>query len=225
VDPVPPAEGQTNDDGDLVDRLRAGDEAAFARLVDNWSGAMLRLATAYVVRASAEEVVQETWLAVIEHLDQFQGRSSLKHWVFRVLANTAKRRATRDRRVVPVGDPRADAGPTVDPGRFAPIDSLFPGHWKEMPAPWPTPESATEAAELQRVVAEAVRRLPPRQAIVVTLRDIEGFGSDEVAELMGISDANQRVLLHRGRASVRAVLEEYLSGGVTEDPRHDSGKT
>jgi RNA polymerase sigma-70 factor (ECF subfamily) len=225
VDPVPPADSRPDGDGDLVDRLRAGDEAAFTRLVDGWSGAMLRLATSYVVGASAEEVVQDTWLAVIEHLDEFEGRSSLKHWVFRILANTAKRRAARDRRVLPVGDPGAEIGPTVDPDRFAGTGAFFPGHWRENPSAWHTPEHAAETAELRRVVADAVGRLPPRQAAVVTLRDVEGFEADEVAKLMGVSVANQRVLLHRGRASVRAALEEYLAGGVTAGPPHDSGRT
>lgn len=172
--------------------------------------------------ASADEVVQDAWLAVIENLAGFEGRSSLKHWVFRIAANTAKRRASRDSRVVPV-DLASEAGPTVAPGRFQRPSEWFPGHWNDPPAPWPTPEEATDAAELRRVVADALRSLPPRQAAAVTLRDVEGYGAEETAELMGISPANQRVLLHRGRAAVRAAIEKYLNVGVTDRPARDSG--
>lgn len=191
--------------------------------MDAWSGGMRRLAMSYVgTRASAEEVVQDAWLAVVENLAGFEGRSSLKHWVFRIAANTAKRRASRDSRVVPV-DLTIEDTPTVEPGRFQRPTEWFPGHWKELPAPWPTPEEATDAGEMRRVVADALRSLPPRQAAVVTLRDVEGYGATETAELMGISPANQRVLLHRGRAAVRAAVEDYLDAGVTDGPARDSG--
>jgi RNA polymerase sigma-70 factor (ECF subfamily) len=207
----------------LVERLRRGDEAAFTQIVDAWSGGLRRLAMSYVgTMASADEVVQDAWLAVIENLAGFEGRSSLKHWVFRIAANTAKRRASRDSRVVPV-DLTSEDHPAVEPGRFQRPTEWFPGHWKELPAPWPTPEEATDAAEMRRVVADALRSLPPRQAAAVTLRDVEGYDAEETAELMGISTANQRVLLHRGRAGVRAAIEEYLSSGVTDRPAHDSG--
>jgi RNA polymerase sigma-70 factor (ECF subfamily) len=111
----------------------------------------------------------------------------------------------------------------MESGRFQRPTEWFPGHWKELPAPWPTPEEATDAAEMRRVVADALHRLPPRQAAAVTLRDVEGYGAEETAELMGISTANQRVLLHRGRAAVRAAIETYLASGVTDGPAHDSG--
>ena len=153
------------EDDQLVERLRRGDEAAFTQIVDAWSGGMRRLAMSYVgTMASADEVVQDAWLAVIENLSGFEGRSSLKHWVFRIAANTAKRRATRDSRVVPV-DLTAEAGPTVDTGRFQQPTEWFPGHWNDPPAPWPTPEEAADAHELRRVVAAALHALPPRQAL------------------------------------------------------------
>jgi len=208
----------------LVERLRRGDEAAFTEIVDAWSGGMRRLAMSYVgTKASADDVVQDAWLAVIENLAGFEGRSSLKHWVFRIAANTAKRRASRDSRVVPVDLTSEDGPTTVESRRFQRPTEWFPGHWKELPAPWPTPEEATDAAEMRRVVADALRSLPPRQAAAVTLRDVEGYGAEETAELMGISTANQRVLLHRGRAAVRAAIEDYLSAGVTDGPARDSG--
>lgn len=209
----------------LLGRLRGGDEAAFRDIVDAWSGGMRRLAMAYVgSAASADDVVQDAWLAVIENLPAFEGRSSLRHWVYRIVANTAKRRGARDSRVIPVGDPSGGHGPTVDSSRFRPATQVFPGHWEELPAPWPTPEEATDAAEMRSVVAAEVRRLPPRQAAAVTLRDIEGYGAEDAAELMGVSAANQRVLLHRGRAAVRAAIEKYLASGVTDGQPGDSGK-
>jgi len=217
---------RTSEDHELVDRLRGGDEAAFAGLLDAWSGGMHRLAVSYVgSSASADEVVQETWVAVIENIAGFEGRSSLKTWVYRILANTAKRRAVREHRMVPVGEPVEEAARTFEPSRFRGREELFPGHWRDLPAPWPTPEEATEAAEVREVVAKAVRQLPPRQAAAVTLRDIEGYGPEEAAALLGVSAANHRVLLHRGRAAVRAALEEYLVTGETDEALRDSEQT
>ena len=168
----------TQDAPGLIDRLKSGDEAGFALLLDGWSSGMRRLARAYVGdEATAEEVVQETWLAVIENLAAFDGRTSLKQWVYRIVVNTAKHRASRDRGVVPVAvdDLTRDHDPTVPGSRFRPHGISFPGHWTGAPGPWPMPEGAVQAAELRRVVADAVRRLPPAQAAVVTLRDIEGI--------------------------------------------------
>jgi len=208
----------------LLGRLRRGDEVAFREIVDAWSGGMRRLAASHVgSTASADEVVQDAWLAVIENLAGFEGRSSLKHWVYRIVANTAKRRAARESRVVPIGDPSDEGSATVDPSRFQQAGEWFPGHWRELASPWPTPEETADAAEMGRVVATALRRLPPRQAAVVTLRDIEGYGADDAAELLGVTTANQRVLLHRGRSAVRAALEIYLATGVTNDHPRDSG--
>jgi RNA polymerase sigma-70 factor, ECF subfamily len=225
LDEIVSVDGRARDELELVDRLRAGDDQAFAQVLDAWSLSMRRLAASYVgSQASAEEVVQETWLAVIEHLDDFEGRSSFRHWVFRIVANTAKRRAARDRRTVLIGDLALDDESTVDPSRFRTLDQLFPGHWRHLPAPWPDPAQAAEQTEVRRVVAEALRQIPARQAAVVALRDIDGLDAGEVADLMGISAANQRVLLHRGRASVRAAIEAFFAGRVTDRRHQDSGQ-
>ncbi len=199
----------------LVARLRDRDEAAFALLLDAWSGGMHRVAASYVATsASADEVVQDTWLAVIEHIESFEGRSSLKHWVYRILANAAKRQALREHRSLPSGSMTTGAEVTVDPARFMPAGQPYAGHWQELPAPWPSPEQETLAIEIRRVVIDAVGHLPARQRAVITLRDIEGHTSEETCSLLDISPANQRVLLHRARAGVRAELGRYLSPGV-----------
>lgn len=199
----------------LVARLRDGDEAAFALLLDRWSGGLLRLARSFVsTEASAAEVVQETWLAVIEGIDRFEGRSSLKTWVYRILTNTAKRRGLREYRVVPLTSVD-DSGPTVDPGRFRPAEDPFPGHWWEFPAAWPTPEGGLLLTETRKRLAAALAELPDRQRLVITLRDVEGYSSEEVCELLEITRANQRVLLHRARAFLRGKLEEYYDQEAT----------
>ena len=203
-------------DGDLVDALRAGDEQTFAALVDGWSGSMLRVARAHVsTDSSAEEVVQDTWLAVLTGLHGFRGQSSLRTWVYRILVNQAKTRGVRDRRVVPfasLGPDSAEAvgEPAVDPSRFQGPNERFPGGWREFPPEWP--ESAALSREVDGVVAEALSTLPPRQRAVVTLRDLEGRSAVEVSDLLDISMGNQRVLLHRGRSVVRAHLEQYFAG-------------
>jgi RNA polymerase sigma-70 factor (ECF subfamily) len=178
---------------------------------------MRRLAASYVASiASADEVVQDTWLAVIQNIDKFEGRSSLKHWVYRILANTAKRRALREGRTVLSGSMNPSDEPTVDPARFRSPGQLYPGHWQDLPAPWPSPEQESVAAETRQLLADAVSRLPARQRAVITLRDVEGHTSDETCSLMDITPANQRVLLHRARAAVRADLEGYLSSARNE---------
>jgi RNA polymerase sigma-70 factor, ECF subfamily len=205
-------------DAELVGRLRDGDEAAFALVLDQWSPSMLRLARSFVSTPdSAAEVVQDTWLAVLRALDRFEGRSSLRTWVYRILVNTAKRRAAREQRLVPMSslDPGpADAGPTVDPDRFQGPDEPYPGHWRALPAPWPdlvpSPEQRTLDAELRARLEDALDGLPERQRAVITLRDVQGRPADEVCAILEISPANQRVLLHRARAHVRAHLEVYL---------------
>ena len=208
-------------DDALVSRLRGHDETAFALVLDAWSGGMLRLARSFVSTAdSAAEVVQETWLAVIQSLDGFEGRSSLKTWVYRILVNTAKRRGIREGRVIPLSSlvPDSDEGPTVDPSRFREAGQPYPGHWKEFPAPWPSPEQAALDGEVRVQVTRALAELPERQRIVITLRDVEGYDSDEVCAILEITAANQRVLLHRARAFVRGRLEEYFAaGGVERD--------
>jgi RNA polymerase sigma-70 factor (ECF subfamily) len=197
----------------LVARLRARDEAAFALVLDAWSTGMLRLARSFVSTTdSAAEVVQETWLAVLQGIGRFEGRSSLRTWVYRILVNTARRRGGRESRSVPWSSlTTEDEGPTVDPTRFRGPGDPFAGHWREFPAPWPSPEQETLADEVRAQVARALAELPDRQRVVITLRDVEGYGSDEVCSILDITAANQRVLLHRARAFVRSRLEEYFA--------------
>jgi RNA polymerase sigma-70 factor, ECF subfamily len=201
---------ERSDDRALVAQLRAGDEKAFTVLVDGWSGWMLRLARAHVPTSSAaEEVVQETWLAVLEGLARFRGEASLRTWVYRILLNQAKRRGVRERRTVPFASlTPGDRGPTVDPERFQGAGEPHPGGWRAFPEEWP--EHVALSREVHSVVTEALTELPERQRIVVALRDLDGLSADEVCELLDISAGNQRVLLHRGRSAVRARLESYF---------------
>ena len=190
------------DEGALVAALRAGDESAFAMLVERHTAAMLRIARGYVAtREVAEDVVQETWIALLQGIGKFEGRSSLRTWLFTILINIAKERGIRDRKGVEVETKYAGAG------------DRWPGHWKqhEQPSPFPdTPEGSVLATELTTVARRGLDALPDRQRVVVTMRDMLGFDSQEVCDLLGISMANQRVLLHRGRAAVRQALEDYL---------------
>ena len=201
------------DESALVAALRDGDETAFAALVDRHTPAMLRVARGYVAtREIAEEVVQETWIAVLKGIGSFERRSSLRTWLFTILINTAKRRGVRERRDSDVAV-MAFTGGTVDPARFRAADDPYPGHWRpdEVPSPFPdTPEGSVLGDELIAVARRELDKLPERQRAVVTLRDMLGFDSVEVRALLDISAANQRVLLHRGRAAVRQVLEDYL---------------
>jgi RNA polymerase sigma-70 factor, ECF subfamily len=195
------------DDATLVGRLRAGDEAAFATVVREWSPAMLRVARAYVsTYASAEEVVQEAWIGVVRGLDGFEGRAQLRTWVFRILVNVARRRGRNEGRM------NAElSGPTVDPDRFRDDDDRYPGHWRADAAPtdW-GPEPVVLAAEFRGVLERALAELPERQRAVVELRDVHGFGCEEVCQLLELTAANQRVLLHRGRAKLRGALEGVI---------------
>ncbi|MFI5706462.1 RNA polymerase sigma factor [Kribbella sp. NPDC051620] len=194
----------------LVAGLRAGDEDVFARLLDGWSSSMLRLARTFVsTNASAEEVVQDTWLAVFQGVSRFEGRSSLKTWVYRILVHTARKRGAREQRTVPWTSLTAEDEPAVDPGRFRGRDDPYPGGWLVFPQTWPNTESEVLAREVRSVVAAALDLLPARQQVVLTLRDIDGQSADEVCSLLEISSANQRVLLHRARAAVRSHLEQY----------------
>jgi RNA polymerase sigma-70 factor (ECF subfamily) len=197
----------------LVAQLRAGDEAAFALVLDAWSPAMLRVARRTVPTPDlAAEVVQDTWLAVLEGLRGFEGRSSLKTWVFRILLNKAQRLGGRESRTVPYSSLAAeDEGPTVDPSRFQGPNDPYPGHWREWPTPWPDPEDAALAGELRRRAGAALAELPERQRVVLALRDIEGYDAAEVCSILDITAANQRVLLHRARAHVRRRLENYVA--------------
>lgn len=203
----------TVDETALIAALRAGDERVFADLVDQHAPSMLRVARGYVPSDQiAEEVVQETWIALFKGIATFEGRSSLRTWLFAVLINIAKARGIRERRDADAAV-AAYTGGTVDPARFRAAGDEFPGHWKpeQTPSPFPeTPEGSVLGGELMAVARAALDTLPDRQRTVVTLRDMLGFDSTEVCELLDISVANQRVLLHRGRAAVRQILENYL---------------
>jgi RNA polymerase sigma-70 factor, ECF subfamily len=204
-------------DAELVARLRDGDEAAFVELVHRHHAAMLRVARGYVrCTRAAEDVVQETWLAVLEGIHRFEGRASLKTFVFRILVKRAITRAMRDRRSVPFSTLEAEddeAGPTVDPSRFLGADHpRWPGHWAI--APRPLPEDALESSEALAAVQAAIEDLPERQRAVITMRDVAGFTPAEVCESLDVSEGNQRVLLHRARAKVREELERRLGEAV-----------
>jgi RNA polymerase sigma-70 factor (ECF subfamily) len=202
----------------LLERLRRGDEAAFATLIERYHRLMIRLAMIYVSRpAVAEEVVQETWLAVLQGLGRFEGRSSLQTWIFRILANRARTRGEREGRYVPfsaLGDAGGDASePTVDADRFLSADhGRASHHWAARPASWDAiPEDRFLAQETRIYIQNAIATLPANQQTVIVLRDIKGWTSEEVCNVLSISETNQRVLLHRARAKVRGVLEQYLS--------------
>jgi RNA polymerase sigma-70 factor, ECF subfamily len=196
------------DDAGQLALLRAGDRAAFEAIVRSWSPAMLRVARQYVhSHASAEEIVQEAWLAVVRSLDGFEGRSALRTWVFRILMNVARRRGRTEARTMIELD-----GPTVDPDRFRDSDDPWPGHWRDeaVPHDW-GPEPALLADELRGVLASALAELPERQRAVVELRDVHGLDSEEVCALLSLTSTNQRVLLHRGRARLREILEAVIA--------------
>jgi RNA polymerase sigma-70 factor (ECF subfamily) len=197
----------------LLEALRAGDEAAFAQLVREYQPSLVRVARIYVSsQAAAEEVAAETWLGVLKGLDRFEGRSSLRTWIFRILTNIAKTRAQRDGRTLPFSalqDPGRVPEAALDADRFLdPEHPRWPGHWAVRPEPWP--EDALVAAETQALVAEAIEALAPTQRAVISLRDVEGWSSDEVRNALELSETNQRVLLHRARSKVRRALESYL---------------
>ncbi|MGZ4333325.1 MAG: RNA polymerase sigma factor [Gaiellaceae bacterium] len=201
-------------DEQLVAALRAGDEAAFRTVVREWHSSLLRVAQIFTPsRAVAEEVVQETWLRVLGALDRFEGRSSLKTWVFRILVNTAKTRAQREGRTIPFSAlQNASRVPeaAVEPERFLPDDHPHhPGGWAV--PPHELPEDRLLAAETRERIAAAIDALPASQRAVISLRDVEGWSSDEVRNALDISEVNQRVLLHRARARVRRALEDYLA--------------
>lgn len=188
-------------DRDLLLRLRSGDEQAFVGLVERYHEPMLRLAASFVPsHAVAEEVVQDTWLAVLRGLAEFEGRSSLKTWLFRILVNRARSTGTREHRSVPVADPE----PAVDPARFGST-----GNWADPPEHWiAAAESRMAAGKLADRIRVWIEQLPARQREVVILRDVEGMSSEDVCAVLAISDVNQRVLLHRGRSRIRQLFED-----------------
>jgi len=193
--------------------LRAGDERAFGLLVREHESLLLRLALLYAPsRAVAEEVVQETWIAVLRGLDGFEGRASLRTWISRILINVARRGAGREGRSIPFSSlaTEEEDGPSVDPDRFF-ADGPYAGHWLSFPSDWSQlPEERVLAKEVRAVVDGAIARLTPAQREVMTLRDLEGWSAAEASELLGISDGNQRVLLHRARTKVRDALERHF---------------
>ena len=203
-------------EAELVAALRSGSEEAFLGFVELHHDAMVRVAACHVgSRFLAEEVVQEAWIAILRSLAGFEGRCSLKAWVFRIVANGAKTRAVKEGRSVPMSSLGADEGeegPAVDPDRFHQGHPEWDGHWSRPPAPFPEDQLLT--AEALQIVRRAIDALPVAQKQVITLRDVEQWSSAEVCEALGLTEGNQRVLLHRARSKVRAVLEAELNGEV-----------
>ena len=206
---------QREDDAALLAALRAGDERAFERLVDRHQAALVRVARQYVpTQEIAEDVAQEAWLSLLRGLDSFEGRSSLRTYLFRIVMNLARTRGVREARSAPFSSLVRDGeeGPSVEPERFISSPARGAGHWASPIRPWS--QSAEQIALSDEAVAtvyEAIEHLPENQRRVVTLRDVEGFGADEVCDLLGLSEGNQRVLLHRARTKLRQALAEYYA--------------
>lgn len=206
------------DDLTLLAALRRGDEAAFGTIIDRYHPSLVRIATLFVRDyAVAEEVAQETWIGVLRGLDRFEGRSSFRTWLFGILANQAKRRGERERRMIPfsaLARPPAGEEAAVDPERFLSPGAEWAGHWARPPARWDDmPEDAFLNQETRHEVETAIAALPPNQRAVITLRDVEGWDADEVCNVLGLSQTNQRVLLHRARSRVRQAIERTLGHG------------
>ena len=202
-------------DAQTVAALRAGDERTFRELFERNYPMMKRVARGYVgSEAVAEEIVQDTWMAIVTGIDRFEGRSTLGTWIFSILTNQAKNHSARERRALPLSA-ISQAGldePVVDPDRFQKDDEAWPGHWATPPRPWQKPERRLLSLEAREHLKEALAQLPERQRVIVGLRDVEGLSAGEVCDLLDLSQENQRVLLHRGRSRLRAVLEEYIDG-------------
>lgn len=200
-------------DSDIVDALSAGDEAAFRAIVTELNPGLTRLARTYVTQALAEEVVQETWAAVIRSIDGFEQRSSLKTWIYRIMLNKVRTLAPREAKIVPfaaMGNTGDGHHQSVDPDRL--MAEGLPGHWTTPPPEWQRlPAEQFEAQETLDTIENAIKQLPPAQQEVVTLRDVQGWTADEVCNALGISSVNQRVLLHRGRTALRTILEEHFT--------------
>jgi RNA polymerase sigma-70 factor (ECF subfamily) len=197
------------DEAELVAHLRAGDEAAFRGLVRQMHRALVRLAGGFVGSpAAAEDVVQEAWLAVVAKLDQFEGRSTLRTWIGTIVVNRAKTRGVRDKRSVPLSSLAGD-----DPEAFPPDQFTARGFWRTPPGSWDkAPESELLRKEARQAIETELARLPDAQRTVVTLRDLEGWSSEEVCNVLEVTETHQRVLLHRGRMRLRSALERYHSG-------------
>src|SRR5262249_41163190 len=209
----------SREDAQLVDALRGGDEAAFVELVGRYGALMLRVARLYVpTRSVAEEVVQEAWLGMLKGIDRFEGRSSFKTWLLRILTNIAKTRGEREGRTVPFSalaqSELANAEASVDPDRFFPQGERWSNYWSSSPARFDDlPEGQLLSSETFAVAREAIDGLPDAQRTVITMRDIAGFASEDVCEVLGLSEGNQRVLLHRARTRVRRALELHFEEG------------
>ena len=203
------------DEAALLAALRAGDERAFARLVELHHGTLVRVARQYVATQEvAEDVVQEAWLGFLRGLPAFEGRSSLRTYLVRIVMNLARTRGVREARSAPFSSLVRDDedGPSVDPERFVKAPSPGAGHWASPIRPWSgSAEQIALSAEAIGKVHEAIAMLPDTQRRVVTLRDVDGFGADEVCDLLGLSEGNQRVLLHRARTKLRQALAEYYA--------------
>jgi RNA polymerase sigma-70 factor (ECF subfamily) len=208
----------TDPDEALVDRLRSGDEAALEALVERHHRPLLRHARLRVADPdAAEDVVQETWIAALRGLAAFEGRSTFRTWLFRIAEKRAISRVRRDARSVPfarlASDALDDGGPSVDPDRFVADGRAWAGHWAIAPEAW-APDAAEQlvARETLAVLGAAIAELPPVQQVVVTMRDVEGWSSEDVCAALDITPGNQRVLLHRARARLREVLDRHLRG-------------
>ena len=201
----------------LIEALRSREEAAFVRLLDRYHSSLLSLASLYVRnRATAEEVVQETWMGVLQGIDRFEGRSSLKTWIFRILLNRARTRTQREGRMIPFSElVTREAGTTewaVDPDRFQGPDEDLPGHWSSSPQGWgENAEQRLLSQETLDYIQKAIDALPQAQRLVISMRDVQGWTSEEVCNVLDISETNQRVLVHRARSKVRAAMEEYFA--------------
>jgi len=204
------------DESQLLVAIRGGDEAAFSELVGRYHESLRRFAKLFGASdAVAEEIAQETWLAALQGIDAFEERASLKAWLFGILRNQARRRSERERRTVPfsaLGGNDESEGPVVDSARFQGANGNWPDHWAVAPRPWEDPERRLASLEAREELRRAIAALPERQQAVIVLRDVEGLESEEVCELLEISEGNQRVLLHRARSGVRGALEGYIDG-------------
>ena len=210
------AAARSDDDQRLVEALRRGDEDAFATLIAQYHPSLVRLAMVFVgSRAVAEEVAQEAWLGVLQGIDRFEGRSSIKTWIFTILSNRARTRGQRESRSIPFSalGPTEEGSmePALEPERFRPAGDPWEGGWISFPRPWDDlPEDRLVSRETRAQILTAIAGLPPSQRTVITLRDVEGLAADEVCNVLGISETNQRVILHRARSKVRRVLEVYF---------------
>ena len=202
-------------DAEVVAALRAGDADAFTELVTELNPALTRLALAHVSSPSvAEEVVGDTWIAVIEGIDRFEGRSALRTWIIQILLNKARTRGKRDARTLPFSSLRRGKAngdePAVDADRFQGPDGAYPGHWARPPVAWSSPEERLASDEARDVMLQAIADLPPRQQEVLVMRDIQGLSSEDARNALDLEETNQRVLLHRARSKVRAALEKHF---------------